>query len=567
MSGVHDDAHEDPHERTHQDAHEDAHAPGSPGSPGTQPVSRARRWLVLAAVSAGLLLISVDMTVLYTALPTLSSELQATASERLWIINAYPLVMAGLLLGAGTLGDRVGHKRMYLVGLVLFGVASLVAAYAVNPAMLITGRAFLAVGAAAMMPATLSLIRITFVDERERGIAIGVWGTMAMVGAAVGPIVGGALLEFFWWGSVFLVNVPIVLVALVLAAVVAPGGSGSSERPWDLLASVQVMVGLVGTVYAIKELTSPDPSVLAVAVAVVAAALGFWSFVRRQRGQTYPLIDFSLFRDPRILVGVLAAGMAMFALAGVQLVLTQRLQLVLGFTPLQAGTTVAAMALGALPVGVAVGALLYRVGTRPMIVAGLLTSAVGTVVVVLAASAPLAWTVAGLLVIGAGTGAAMTAASAAIVGNAPAHRAGMAASVEEVSYELGSLTGVAVLGSLMAAVFTRTVSLPDQVPPAAAEGMDEALAVARDLDPAGSAELLAAAARAFDNGFLVTLVIAAGVLFTAAAFAFLHKRGWNAEEARATSTQEARATSAQEARATPGQGVRGEVNSEIRSSE
>ncbi|QRN80915.1 MAG: MFS transporter [Nocardiopsis sp. BM-2018] len=492
---------------------------------GVQPVSGTRRWLVLAAVSAGLLLISVDMTILYTALPTLSAELQASASERLWIINAYPLVMAGLLLGAGTLGDRVGHKRMYLIGLVLFGAASLVAACSLTPAMLIAGRAVLAVGAAAMMPATLSLIRVTFVDERERGIAIGVWGTMAMAGAAIGPIVGGALLEFFWWGSVFLVNVPIVLVALALAAVVAPGGSGSSERPWDFLASVQVMAGLVGVVYAIKEVTGPEPSVLAVAVSVGVAVAGSWSFVRRQRGQAYPLIDFALFRDPRILVGVLAAGMAMFALAGVQLVLTQRLQLVLGFTPFQSGLTVAAMALGALPVGVTVGALLYRLGTRPVIVTGLLATALGTVGVLLSTSAPLVWTVAGLLVVGAGTGASMTAASAAIVGNAPAYRAGMAASVEEVSYELGSLTGVAVLGSLMAAVYARTVSLPAQAPPAAAEGMDEALRASQGLDPADADALLGAAVQAFDNGYQVTLVIAAAVLFASAAFGFLHKRG------------------------------------------
>ncbi|WP_017585633.1 MFS transporter [Nocardiopsis ganjiahuensis] len=492
---------------------------------GVQPVSKAGRWLVLAAVSAGLLLISVDMTILYTALPTLSAELRADPSERLWIINAYPLVTAGLLLGAGTLGDRVGHKRMYLIGLVLFGAASLTAAYAITPVMLIAGRAFLAVGAAAMMPATLSLIRITFVDERERGIAIGVWGTMAMIGAAIGPIVGGALLEFFWWGSVFLVNVPIVLVALVLAAVVAPGGSGGSDRPWDLLASVQVMVGLVGVVYTVKEATGPEPSAPAVAVALAAAVAGFWTFVRRQRSQPYPLIDFALFRDPRILIGVLAAGMAMFALAGVQLVLTQRLQLVLGLTPFQSGLTVAATALGALPVGVTAGALLYRLGTRPVIVAGLLTTALGTVGVLLSASAPLAWTVAGLLVVGAGTGAAMTAASAAIVGNAPAHRAGMAASVEEVSYELGSLTGVAVLGSLMAALYARTVSLPARAPEAAGDGMDEARAAAEGLEPGAAAELLDSASRAFDNGYTATLVVAAVVLFASAAFSFLHKRG------------------------------------------
>ena len=489
------------------------------------PLSPARRWLVLASVSAGLLLISVDMTVLYTALPTLGSDLGANASQRLWIINAYPLVTAGLLLGAGTLGDRVGHKRMYLIGLVTFGVASLVAAYAVSPMMLIAGRAFLAVGAAAMMPATLSLIRVTFTDERERGIAIGVWGTMAMVGAAMGPIVGGLLLEYFWWGSVFLVNVPIVLVAIVLAGVVAPAGSGSAERPWDLLGSLQVMAGLAGAVYAIKEVTAPEPQALVVVVALVVSVMGFWTFVRRQRGRPYPLIDFALLRDPRILIGVLAAAMAMFAVAGVQLVLTQRLQLVLDFTPLRAGLVVAAMALGALPVGVTAGALLHRLGTRPVIVAGLLVTGLGIALVLGVSEAPLTWTVAGLLVAGAGTGAAMTAASAAIVGYAPAHRAGMASSVEEVSYELGSLTGVAVLGSLLAAVYTRTVTLPEGVSAEAAGGLDEARAVAAEMDPRAAAVLLEEAVQAFDEGYRVTLLIAAFALVASGVFGLSYKRG------------------------------------------
>ena len=487
-------------------------------------LSPARRWLVLASVSAGLLLISVDMTVLYTALPTLAAELGADASQRLWIINAYPLVMAGLLLGAGTLGDRVGHKRMYLIGLVLFGAASLVAAYATTPTVLITGRAFLAVGAAAMMPATLSLIRVTFTDERERGVAIGVWGTMAMVGAAIGPIVGGALLAYFWWGSVFLVNVPIVVVALVLAAVVAPGGSGSADRPWDLLGSLQVMAGLAGAVYAIKEVTAPEPQALVALVALSVSLVGFWTFVHRQRGQTYPLIDFALLRDPRILIGVLAAAMAMFAVAGVQLVLTQRLQLVLDFTPLRAGLVVAAMALGALPVGITAGALLHRLGTRSVIVAGLLATGAGTALVLVASNALLAWTVVGLVVAGAGTGAAMTAASAAIVGYAPAHRAGMASSVEEVSYEFGSLTGVAVLGSLLAAVYTRTVTLPEGAPAEAAEGLDEARAVAAQMDQGAAAVLVEEAIGAFDNGYRVTLLIAAVVLFAAGVFGLLYKR-------------------------------------------
>jgi DHA2 family multidrug resistance protein-like MFS transporter len=219
-------------------------------------MSKTRRWLVLATVSAGLLMVSVDTTVLYTALPTLTADLQADATQKLWIINAYPLVMAGLLLGAGTLGDGIGHKRMYLTGLVLFAAASLLAAFAPSPPVLIAARAFLAVGAAAMLPATAALIRITFDDEHERGIAIGVWGTMAVLGAALGPITGGLLLQHFWWGSVFLLNIPVVLLALAATAAFVPGGSGHRDRPWDLIASLQAMIALAGLVYAIQEASS-----------------------------------------------------------------------------------------------------------------------------------------------------------------------------------------------------------------------------------------------------------------------------------------------------------------------
>lgn len=487
-------------------------------------MTKAQRWLVLVAVSAGLLLISIDMTVLYTALPTLAHDLQTTAAQKLWIINAYPLVMAGLLLGAGTLGDRVGHRRMYLIGLVLFGSASLLAAYAPVAEMLIAARAFLAVGAAAMMPATLSLIRVTFDDERERGIAIGVWGTIAMVGAALGPVVGGLLLEHFWWGSVFLVNVPIVLAALLLALLVAPRGTGAPGRPWDLVGSLQIMVALVGLVYAIKDVTSPAPSPLGTAAGMLAAAGGFWVFIRRQRSQRHPLIDFALLRNPLILIGVLAAGMATFVTAGAELALTQRLQLVLEMTPLQAGLVTASMAVGALPTGVSAGAVLHRTGTRPVIAVGLLVAAVAALGVLLASSAALLWTVAFLAVAGAGAGAAMTAASAAIVGNAPARRAGMASSVEEVSYEFGGLCGVAVLGSVINAVYARTFSAPEGVPGQAADSMDRARLLAGRL-PADQAEaLLREAGNAFDNAYRITLLVAVAVLLAAAAFSALYRR-------------------------------------------
>src|SRR6204780_2047113 len=385
-------------------------------------MSTTRRWLVLATVSAGLLMVSVDTTVLYTALPALTSDLHAGASQKLWIINAYPLVMAGLLLGAGTLGDRIGHKRVFLPGRALFAAASLLAAFAPSPPVLIAAQAFRAVGAAAMLPATLALIRITFDDEHERGIAIGVWGTMAALGAGLGPIVGGLLLQRFWWGSVFLLNIPVALLALAATAALVPGGPGHRDRPWDLIASLQAMAALA------------------------AAAAGGWMFARRQRRQAYPLIDFSLFRNPSLLTGVIAAGLAMAATAGIDLLLTQRLQLVVGLTPLHAGLIVTAFAVGSLPVGVLAGGLLHHTGPRPLISGGLLLGALGVLVTLLLTpgAVPLlgggqspAWVVPGLVLAGAGLGIVMVAASAAIISGAPPQRAGMASSIESVSYELG----------------------------------------------------------------------------------------------------------------------------------
>ena len=490
---------------------------------------KTQRWLVLATVSAGLLMVSVDTTVLYTALPTLTRDLQADASQKLWIINAYPLVMAGLLLGAGTLGDRVGHKRMFLTGLALFAAASVLAAFAPSAPVLIAARAFLAVGAAAMLPATLALIRITFGDEHERGIAVGVWGTMAVLGAALGPIVGGLLLQHFWWGSVFLLNIPVVLLALAATAAVVPGGSGHRDRPWDLIASLQALVVLAGLVYAIQDAAKPGPMPLAIAVALLAAAAGCWMFARRQRRQASPLIDFSLFGNRSLLTGVIAAALAMAATAGIDLVLTQRLQLVLGLTPLHAGLIVTAFAAGSLPVGVLAGGLLHRTGVRPLIGGGLLLGALGVLVTLLLTpgAVPLlgggrspAWVVPGLVVAGVGLGTVMVAASAAIISGAPPQRAGMASSIESVSYELGSLAGVTVLGTILTAVYTNAIHLPATAPARAAGSIDQARAAAGHL-PAGQAHtLLDAAARAFDNGYTLALAITAIALAAGSAFTY-----------------------------------------------
>lgn len=473
--------------------------------------THANRWILLLTVGAGLLLITLDNSVLYTALPTLTRELHATATQGLWIINAYPLVMAGLLLGAGTLGDRIGHRRMFLIGLVLFGLASLIAAFAPTAEILIAARAFLAVGAAAMMPATLALIRVTFEEERERNIAIAIWGSLSVVGAALGPIVGGFLLGYFWWGSVFLINVPVVIVAFYATVVVAPKVAGDPTKPWDIVSSLQALVTLSALVIAIKEMAHAGSSLITSLLALVVAVVGAIFFVRRQLRIPFPLLDFSIFRNNAFLSGTFAAAFSLFAIGGVQLATTQRFQLVAGFTPLEAGLLVSVAALGSLPTAILGGAFLHVVGLRLLIAGGMAVGSVSVLLATYGVENGIGWLIAGLALMGAGVGACMSVASTAIMGNAPVHRAGMASSVEEVSYEFGSLFAVTILGSLLAYLYTINVVLPDGTPALARDSMAAAIEAANSV-AGGHDSLRAAASAAFDSAYITVMYVAAGVL-------------------------------------------------------
>ncbi len=477
------------------------------------------RWLILAIVSSALLLIVVDMTVLYTALPRLTHDLGASASEKLWIVNAYALVVAGLLPGLGTLGDRLGHKTPFIVGLAVFGVASLIAAYAPTPAILIGGRVLLAVGAALMMPATLSIIRLTFTDERERALAIGVWAAIASGGAAIGPVLGGFLLEYFWWGSVFLINVPIVAIALLLGLVVLPNTSGNPKHPWDALGSFQIMVGLVGLAYAVKETSKREPSLEAGLAAVVIGAIALILFVRRQRRSPHPLIDFSLFRNAAFSSGVAAALVASASIVGIELVLSQQLQLVDGLSPLRAGLFILPIPLAAFVAGPLTGTLLPRLGAEVVLRSGLILAALGLGGYLLAHEAGALTQIVTLVVLGLGIGASMTAASSAIMFNAPPERAGMAASIEEVSFELGGAIGIAVLGTVMSLVYTAFLVLPEgaAISPMARDSLDEALLLAEKLPADVAGELVTRARLAFEQAFTAVVIVATAMLFVTGA--------------------------------------------------
>ncbi|OHR18489.1 MFS transporter [Corynebacterium sp. HMSC034A01] len=415
-------------------------------------MTKAQRWGFFAVVSLGLLMIGLDNSILYTALPALEHSLGATPEQGLWIINAYPLVLAGLLLGTGALGDRVGHRLMFIVGLAIFGLASLGAAFAPGPMELILARGMLGMGAAVMMPATLALIRLTFPDERERNTAIGIWGSVAVAGGALGPVVGGALIEHFWVGSVFLINVPIVVVALVLTVALAPENLPNLDKQWDVISSFYALIALSGLTMAIKQ-TAHSPAITAAALA--ATAVGSWLFVRRQNRLEDPLLTFDIFRSRLFTGGVLAAAGGMFVLAGAELMTTQKLQLVDALTPLAAGATVAVMAFAAIPASTLGGAFLHKIGFLPLIAGGFVGAVVGAVV--LAAG----WTSIGMVLLGLSAGSVMSVSSIAIIGSAPMHRSGMAAGVEEVSYELGTLITVALTGSLLQAGLDRGADYTD----------------------------------------------------------------------------------------------------------
>jgi len=474
------------------------------------------RWLVLTIVSSALFLIVIDMTVLYTALPRLTHDLAASATEKLWIVNAYPLVVAGLLPGLGGLGDRVGHKHMFLSGLVVFGVASLAAAFAPTSSALIAARVLLAVGAAMMMPATLSLIRLTFTDEKERAFAIGIWAAIASGGAAMGPVVGGLLLEWFWWGSVFLVNVPIVLCALLVGAKVLVNKRPAHAHPFDLVGSVQVMAGLIALVYAVKEMSKREPSWLIAGVALLAGLCALTVFVRRQRASANPLIDFALFRNPRFTSGVVAALVASAALIGVELVFSQRLQLVLGLSPLQAGLMILPIPVAAFFAGPLTGLALPRLGAARVLPGTLALTGLALTAYLMTHHGP-AWIwLSALAVMGFGVGGTMTAASSVIMLSAPEDRAGMAASIEEVSFELGGALGIAVLGSVMTALYTRAMIIPAGFSASVADSIDEALLFAENLDPTGAASLTALARAAFDEAFIGVIALATVLVLGAA---------------------------------------------------
>nr|WP_241562198.1 MFS transporter [Streptomyces hoynatensis] len=487
--------------------------PGPPGAPG--------RWIVLAVLCVSLLVVAVDATVLHVAVPTVTEDLRPSGVELLWIVDAYPLVCAALLILFGTLGDRVGRRRVLLLGYGCFGVASALAAYAPGPGMLIGARALLGVGGAMIMPATLSILRQVFPDRRERAVAIGMWSAVAAFGAAVGPLVGGLLLEHFWWGSVFLVNIPLMAGCLPVGRLLLPESTGDRRGPWDLAGALLAAGGLFCAVLAVKRVGAGEPLTPATALAA-AAGLGLLAlFVRRQRRRPEPLIDLAAFARPAFGTSLGCIVLTVLALVGLALVAAQYLQLVLGLTPLETGLRLLPLSLAAIAAGLAGERLLGRLGPRRMAAWGFLLTACAVLALTLLGERdePVVMA-AGFVLLGFGLETTLFAAYESMLSDAPAARAGAAAALGETAYQLGAGIGIALLGSLMNAMYAPAVRGVQGVPAAdrraAGHSLGEAYAVAGRLG-GGTGETLREAARgAFVHGMHLTLAASAGLLLLGA---------------------------------------------------
>ncbi|WP_134738759.1 MFS transporter [Nocardioides sp. 503] len=414
---------------------------------GEQAPSVRRRWAGLAVLSASLLVVVMDMTILNLALPDMSADLRPSSVELLWMVDAYPLVLAGLLVAAGSLGDRWGRRRMLVAGFSVFALASLLVLVADSPGEVIAVRAFLGAGGAMIMPSTLSLIRTLFSDPRERATALGVWGSVAAVGGALGPIVGGALLERFSWHSAFLFNVPVMVVAVVASLLLLPESRSARPGRLDAITLVSSMLGMVALVHAIKQLGKHGPetdTVLVAVVAVVALAV----FVRRCLTVAAPMLELRLFQGRAFSAGVVTALVTSFAMAGLLLLVAQWLQLSEGYRPLRAGVALLPMAAGGVIAGPFAPALAARIGARAVLAGGLVVGSAGLLLLTVLPQ-PLGYpgVAVALSLVGLGL-ASLAVGSAVIMAGAPLDQAGSAAVLEESSYEIGAVLGVAILGSI-----------------------------------------------------------------------------------------------------------------------
>ncbi len=488
----------------------------------------ARGWAALFVLMLPVLLVSVDNTVLSFALPEISLALAPSGAEQLWIIDVYPLVLAGLLVTMGTLGDRFGRRRMLLIGATGFAAVSVLAAFAPTAGLLIAARALLGFFGAMLMPSTMSLLRSIFQNRDQRRMAIAVWASAFSAGAALGPIVGGFLLEHFSWGSVFLVAIPVLIPLLIAAPLLVPESRDPRPGRIDPISIVLSMAAMVPVVYAIKSFAVDGPSLSAAGYTVLGVVMGAL-FVRRQRRAEIPMLDMALFRRGTFSGAIMVNLLSVVALVGFLYFVSQHLQLVLGLSPMAAGFALVPGMVGMIIAGLTVVPISRRVRPHVLVPSALMLSVLGYLIEAVPPRdhgvLPL---IVAFIVLGVGIGAAETISNELILSSAPAAKAGAASAVSETAYELGAVLGTAVLGGIITAFYRGALVLPAGLPSdvvhAARETLAGAYTAAQSLPEQVGDALWDAAAAAFGSGVMVTSLIGAVLVVGAAVVAALTLR-------------------------------------------
>lgn len=488
---------------------------------GWQPAGR-REWLGLAVLVLPTLLLALDMTVLHLAAPQLSADLQPSSSQLLWILDIYGFMVAGFLITMGTLGDRIGRRRLLLIGAFAFGVASIAAAFASSSGMLIATRALLGVAGATLMPSTLSLIRNMFHVPHERTLAITVWMTGFIVGTAIGPLVGGLVLEFFWWGAVFLLAVPVMVLLLLVGPFLLPEFRDAQAGRLDFTSALLSISALLLVIFGLKDVARDGLNLLAVLAAVSGITVAV-IFVRRQRRLADPMLDMDLFRRRAFTVSVIAMLMSILALSGAWLLIFQYLQGVMGLSALAAGVVMLPSAVLQTIVSLLVPRMSRWLQPSWLVSGGLVIAVIGFAALVLVEGAfGLGWMILGTILLGVGVMPMMILGTDLVMSSVPPEKTGAAAATSETATELGMAMGIAVIGSVGAAVYRKHMA--DQMPAGlspeqvevASDTLGGALGIVRLLPPDLAEPLLVSVQGAFAQALHANALIGGAIMAAAA---------------------------------------------------
>ncbi|MFD6222659.1 MFS transporter [Nocardia asteroides] len=471
-----------------------------------------RAWLGLGVLLLPVLLVSMDISVLFLAMPTLTADLDPSASQQLWILDIYGFMLAGLLITMGNLGDRIGRRNILLAGATVFGLASVLGAFAPNPEVLIAARVLMGIGGATLLPSSLALISSLFPDVRERATAIGIWTAFFAGGSAVGPIIGGVLLHHFWWGSVFLINIPVLAILLLFGPFLLPEHRSAALGPLDLPSVALSIGGILPVVYGIKHIAAEGFDITSLVIAAIGAGL-LVVFVRRQRQLAEPLLDLSLFTRPLFRVAIGASLVGMMSLAALSYLTSVYLQSVTGRDPLQAALLGIPMAIAVFVFSMSGARVGRALGVRATFTLALAMSAVGNLMLLgVGVDGGLIWYLVGSAVAGIGYGISFTLVSDVAVSAVPAERAGSAVGISETSFELGNALGLALLGSVAALVFRSGGDFGDTLGETVAEA-------------GGDTALIDAARASFVTGMHVATAGGALLLIAMAVLAWRSARG------------------------------------------